>query len=130
MEKASPIKIFIVDNHSFIRETMTRLINIQPDMKVVAEAPDGQQAVIFYDHVAPDVTLMDLSMPGMNGIQAIHAIKQKHPKARFILLSAYDFPEDIQRSSHAGAAAYLLKDTTREELIRIIRQVHQGLNFL
>ena len=130
MAEAQPIRIFIVDNHSFIREAMTRLIHTQPDMKVVAEAPNGKEAVTSFEKVAPDITLMDLSMPVMNGIEAVHAIKKTHPDARFIMLSAYDFPEDIQNSLQAGAAAYLLKDTAREKLIRMIREVHQGLNFL
>ena len=130
MKEARPIRIFIVDNHSFIREAMSQLINRQPDMRVVAEAPDGQSAVNKYEEVSPDVTLMDLSMPVMNGIDAVHAIKQTHPDARFIIVSAYDFPEDIQKSEQVGAAAYLLKDTARETLIRVIRDVHQGHKFL
>ncbi len=130
MQETKPIRILVVDNHSLVREAMTRLINIQPDMQVVAEAANGQIAVTSYEKIAPDVTLMDLSMPGMNGIDAVHAIRRQHPDARFIMLSAYDFPEDIQKSMQAGAAAYLLKDTAREKLIRVIRDVHQGHTFL
>lgn len=130
MEETKPIRILVVDNHSLVREAMTRLINIQPDMQVVAEAANGQIAVTSYEKIVPDVTLMDLSMPGMNGIDAVHAIRRTHPGARFIMLSAYDFPEDIRNSMQAGAAAYLLKDTAREKLIRVIRDVHQGHTFL
>jgi DNA-binding NarL/FixJ family response regulator len=130
MDEIKPIRILVVDDHSLIREAMTRLINIQPDMQVVAEAANGQVAVNSYGNVDPDVTLMDLSMPGMNGIDAVQTIRKTHPQARFIMLSAYDFPEDIQKSMQAGAAAYLLKDTSREKLIRVIRDVHQGVNFL
>jgi len=130
MQETKPIRVLIVDNHSLVREAMTRLINIQPDMKVVAEAPNGKVALDSYDQISPDVTLMDLSMPIMNGIETVKAIRKSHPGARFIILSAYDFPEDIQNSLQAGAVAYLLKDTTRDKLIRVIREVHQGHTFL
>ncbi len=124
------IKILVVDNHNHIREAMSRLLNIQPDMQVVGEASNGKLAVDTFDRCAPDVTLMDLSMPVMNGIDAIKTIRKAHPDARVIILSAYDFPEDIQNSVQAGAAAYLLKDTTRDKLVRVIREVHQGHTFL
>lgn len=130
MQETKPIRVLIVDNHSFVREAMTRLINIQPDMKVVGEASNGKIAFDSYEEISPDVTLMDLSMPVMNGIEAVKAIRKNHPGARFIILSAYDFPEDIQNSLQAGAVAYLLKDTTRDKLIRVIREVHQGHTFL
>ena len=130
MQETKTIRILVVDDHSLIREAMTRLINTQPDMEVVAEAANGQIAVTSYDKICPDVTLMDLSMPGMNGIDAIQTIRKNHPDARFIMLSAYDFPEDIEKSMKAGAAAYLLKDTERETLIRMIRDVFEGHNFL
>jgi DNA-binding NarL/FixJ family response regulator len=130
MQETKPIRVLIVDNHSLVREAMTRLINIQPDMKVVAEASNGKIALDSYEEISPDVTLMDLSMPVLNGIETVKAIRKNHPDARFIILSAYDFPEDIQKSLQAGAVAYLLKDTTRDKLIRVIREVHQGHTFL
>jgi two-component system NarL family response regulator len=123
------IRVFLVDNHHFVREAMARIINNQPDMAVVAEAENGRIAVEKYKEVKPDVTLMDISMPEMDGIEAMTNIRQSHPAARFIVLSAYDFPEDIQGSFLAGAKAYLLKDTSRDELLRIIRAVHNGENF-
>ena len=125
-----PIRILVVDNHRQVREAMAGLINTQPDMRVVAEAADGDLAVDSFEQVIPDITLMDVSMPRMNGHDAVQAIRKNHPGARFIMLSAYDFPDDIQKSSRAGAAAYLLKDTAREKLIRVIREVHQGQTFL
>src|SRR4026207_469559 len=130
MADGKPIRILIVDNHSLVREAMYRLINIQSDMEVVGEAANGKVAVDSYENFSPDVTLMDLSMPVMNGIDAVRTIRQQHPDARFIILSAYDFPEDIQKSTQAGAVAYLLKDTAREKLVRVIRDVHQGQKFL
>jgi DNA-binding NarL/FixJ family response regulator len=130
MADGKPIRILIVDNHSLVREAMSRLINIQSDMEVVGEAANGKVAVDSYENFSPDVTLMDLSMPVMNGIDAVRTIRQQHPDARFIILSAYDFPEDIQKSTQAGAVAYLLKDTAREKLVRVIRDVHQGQKFL
>jgi len=130
MTNGKPIRILIVDNHSLVREAMTRLINIQSDMEVVAEAANGKMAVDTFENTSPDVTLMDLSMPVMNGIDAVRTIRQNHPDARVIMLSAYDFPEDIHKSTIAGASAYLLKDTARDKLIRVIRDVHQGQKFL
>ena len=130
MNQQKPIRILVVDDHKLVREAMAGLINIQPDMKVVAEASDGDVAVHSFSALEPDVVLMDVSMPRMNGVDAVQAIKKKHPAARFIMLSAYDFPEDLQRSVKAGAAAYLLKDTAREKLVRVIREVHNGATFL
>ncbi len=129
-QDGKPIRILIVDNHSLVREAMTRLINIQSDMEVVGEAVNGKMAVDTFENISPDVTLMDLSMPVMSGIEAVRTIRKNHPDARFIILSAYDFPEDIQKSTQAGAVAYLLKDTARDKLVRVIREVHQGQRFL
>jgi len=130
MPDGKPIRILVVDNHSLVREAMTRLINIQSDMEVVGEAVNGKMAVENFEQFSPDVTLMDLSMPVMNGVDAVRTIRENHPDARFIMLSAYDFPEDIQKSTQAGAVAYLLKDTARDKLVRVIRDVHQGHKFL
>lgn len=124
-----PIRIFLVDNHHFVREAMARIINNQPDMKVIAEAENGRIAVEKYPAVRPDVTLMDLSMPELDGIQAMTEIRKSDPAAKFVVLSSYDFAEDIQGSFDAGAKAYLLKDTARDKLIEIIRAVHDGQTF-
>jgi len=129
-EAGKAIRILVVDNHSLVREAMTRLINIQSDMEVVGEAVNGKMAVDTFENISPDVTLMDLSMPVMNGVESVRTIRKNHPDARFIMLSAYDFPEDIQKSTQAGAVAYLLKDTARDKLVRVIREVHQGQKFL
>jgi two-component system NarL family response regulator len=99
-------------------------------MKVVAEAEDGKNAVDLYGQVQPDVTLMDLNMPEMDGIQAMITIRRSHPDARLIVLSSSDSPKDMQDSSRAGASAYVLKDTKRDKLLSIIRDVFAGQRFL
>lgn len=130
MPTKGQIRVFLVDDHRFVRQAITRIINGQPDMKVVAEAEDGKAAVDLYGQVLPDITLMDLNMPEMDGIQAMITIRQSFPEARMIVLSSSDSPKDIQDSSRAGALAYILKDTKRDKLLSIIRDVHAGQRFL
>jgi len=109
-----------------MREGIARIVGVQPDMKVVAQASDGEQAVEQFLRCRPDVTLMDLEMPTMDGIQAIHAIRQRHPDARIVVLTMYHGDEDIHRAIAAGAMGYLLKDTLPDDLVRVIRDVHSG----
>ncbi|MGI5819448.1 MAG: response regulator [Armatimonadota bacterium] len=125
MEKTSPIRILIADDHPVVREGLVALINHRSDMTVVAEASNGREAVAaFLDH-HPDVTLMDLRMPEMDGADAIAAIRERAPSARVIVLTTYD-DADIQRSLRAGAKAYILKDAGRDELLACIRTVYEG----
>jgi DNA-binding NarL/FixJ family response regulator len=130
MPTKGQIRVFLVDDHRFVRQAISRIINGQPDMKVVAEAEDGKNAVDLYGQVLPDVTLMDLNMPEMDGIQAMITIRRSHPEARLIVLSSSDSPKDMQDSSRAGARAYVLKDTKRDKLLSIIRDVFAGQRFL
>jgi two-component system NarL family response regulator len=130
MPTKGQIRVLLVDDHRFVRQAISRIINGQPDMKVVAEAEDGKIAVDLYGQVLPDVTLMDLNMPEMDGIQAMITIRRSHPEARLIVLSSSDSPTDMQDSSRAGASAYILKDTKRDKLLSIIRDVFAGQRFL
>lgn len=116
----------VVDDHLIWREGVTAIINRRPDMEVVAEAADGREAVELFNRHNPDVTLMDLRLPGMSGIDAITAIRKSSAGARFIVLTTYDGDEDIYRALQAGAQAYLLKDVFRDDLIEAIRAVHAG----
>ena len=126
MQKTSPIRILIADDHPVVREGLVALITRREDMIVVAEASNGWELVAEFLHHRPDVTLVDLRMPEMDGVDAIAAIRERAPSARVIVLTTYDDDEDIQRSLRAGAKAYILKDTPREELMECIRAVHEG----
>ena len=109
-----------------MRIGLVALIKSQPGMDVIAEASDGEEAIEVYDDVLPDIVLMDLRMPGMGGVEAILAIRKKHPEARVIVLSTYDLDEDIHRAIQSGAKSYLLKDMPTEEIASSIRWVHSG----
>lgn len=124
------IKILLADDHFVVRMGLSTLINTQQDMSVVAEATNGKQAVEMFRAHNPDVTLMDLRMPEMNGIDAIMAIRDGAPDARIIVLTTYDGDEDIYRAFQGGARAYLLKDMHHDELLSAIRAVHQGQRFV
>jgi DNA-binding NarL/FixJ family response regulator len=127
MKETTPIRILIVDDHPIVREGLAAIIERQPDMTVVAEAGNGRQAIELFRQHTPDLTLMDLRLPMMSGVEAIVAIREKHPDARIIVLTTYDGDEDIHRALQAGAQGYLLKDMFREELLEAVRTVHAGL---
>ena len=121
-----PIRIMIVDDHLVVRAGLVALVGRRPDMSVVAAAGNGREAVELFEQHRPDVTLMDLRMPEMDGVAAIQAIRAAHPRARFVLLTTFDTDADISRGIRAGAMAYLLKDAPREVLMDTIRAVHAG----
>jgi two-component system NarL family response regulator len=121
------IRVMVVDDQGVVRQGFVALINTVPDMRVIVEATTGPQAVELYRQHRPDVTLMDLRMPGGGGVEAITAIRREFPDARIIVLTTYDGDEDIYRSLQAGAQGYLLKDVFFEELEDAIRSVHAGL---
>jgi DNA-binding NarL/FixJ family response regulator len=120
------IRILCVDDHAVVREGITLKINLQPDMTVVAAVATGEQGVSAFAKERPDVTLMDLQLPGMSGLEAIHAIRRIDPEARIVVLTMYHGEEDIYRAMQAGAATYLLKGTLSDDLVRIVREVHAG----
>jgi two-component system NarL family response regulator len=126
MSKESPIRILIADDHPIVREGLAMILERRDDMTVVAEAGNGQEAVDLFRAHRPDVILMDLNMPVMDGVTAITRIREEHPAARVIVLTTFDGDEDIYRGIQAGARAYLLKDAPRENLLEAIRAVHAG----
>jgi DNA-binding NarL/FixJ family response regulator len=122
----NPIKIMVIDDQAVVRQGFVALINTVSDMVVVAEGTNGQQAIELYRLHRPDVTLIDLRMPQLGGVEAIVAIRKEFRDARLIVLTTYDGDEDIYRSLQAGAQGYLLKDMFFEELEDAIRKVHAG----
>lgn len=123
---AEKITILVVDDHHVVRQGLVALLKTVPDMHVVAEAADGGEAVELYRRHKPDVTLMDLRLPTVGGVQAIQQIRSEFPAARIIVLTTYDGDEDIYRALQAGAKAYLLKGMSIDELISAIHAVHAG----
>src|SRR4051794_14790044 len=124
------IRIMVIDDQAVVRQGFVALVNTVADMVVVAEGTDGQQAVDLYKLHRPDVTLMDLRMPKMGGVEAISAIRKEFRDARLIVLTTYDGDEDIYRSLQAGAQGYLLKDAFFEELEDAIRKVYAGSRWI
>jgi len=124
------IRILIADDHTVVRDGLAAILRQQADMDVVAEIGDGRQAVEQWKKHRPDVTLMDLRMPALDGVNAIYEIRAAEPNARIIILTTFDGDEDIYRGMRAGAKSYLLKDARREELFQCIREVHAGRTFL
>jgi DNA-binding NarL/FixJ family response regulator len=124
------IRILITDDHPVVREGLAGMLAGQPDFEVVGMAADGSTAVRLHQELSPDVTLMDLRMPGLDGVGAIDAIKAQQPKANILVLTTYDSDADILRAIEAGATGYLLKDAPREELFRAIRAAATGESVL
>lgn len=120
------IRVLTVDDHPLMMAGIAGEINAQPDMRVVAEATDGVQGVAYFRQHRPDVTLMDIRMPNLNGLDAVFAIRQEFPAARIVVLTMVDGDIHALRAFKAGAAGYLLKNTLRKDLIETIRLVHSG----
>jgi RNA polymerase sigma factor (sigma-70 family) len=122
----SRIRVLCVDDHRIVREGIGLIIARQPDMEVVGSAATGEEAVLLFRRERPDVTLMDLQLPAMSGLDAIRSIRREDAEARIIVLTMYQGDEDIHRALSAGATTYLLKDTLSDDLIRFVREVHAG----
>lgn len=122
----APIRVLCIDDHRLMRVGVSKIVDVQPDMKVVAEASNGEMAVAQFVASRPDITLMDLQLPVMNGPEAIRRIRQIDSAAKIIVLTMYHGDEDIHRAFEAGAMAYVLKDSISDDLIDVIREVHAG----
>ena len=125
-----PITLLIAEDHGIVRQAIVSILEIQDDITVVAEARDGLEAVELYQTHRPDVTLMDLRMPNMEGVDAIKRIRESNPNAQIVILTTYDTDEDIYRGLQAGARGYVLKDADFEDLVKAVRTVHRGQRYL
>jgi two-component system, NarL family, response regulator len=123
---SAPIRVLAVDDHPVVREGVAGLVRVQPDMTLVAEAANGREAIQQFRTHRPDVTLMDLQMPEMNGLDTLIAIRTEFPEAKIIMLTTYEGDVHILRALKAGAQGYLLKSTLHSDLLRTIRAVHAG----
>jgi DNA-binding NarL/FixJ family response regulator len=129
-EKNRQIRVLIADDHPVVREGLTTLLNRQPEITVVAEASHGREAVELFREHRPDIALIDLRMPELDGVGTIAAILAEEKTARLIVLTTYDGDEDISRALRTGAKAYLLKDVPRQDLITCVRAVYCGGTYL
>jgi DNA-binding NarL/FixJ family response regulator len=125
-----PIRILVVDDHPILREGVALILEDRSDMVVVGEARDGVEAIVRFRELQPDITLMDLQMPGMSGLDAIKAIRAEQPNARIVVLTTYDGDVQAVRALKAGAMGYLLKSSLRTEMLDAIREVHEGRRYL
>ena len=121
------VRVLCVDDHQLVLDGLALIIGAQPDLEVVGTGRRGDEALALFRRHRPDVTLMDLQLPGMSGLEAIRAIRAEDHNARIIVVTMYQGDEDIFRALQAGATMYLLKDTLSSELVRAIREVHSGL---
>jgi len=126
----TPIRILIADDHAVVREGLRALIEAKPDMELVGEAEDGVEAVLLARSLKPDVILLDLLMPRMDGIEAIGEIKKENPNARILVLTSFAGDDKVFPAIKAGALGYLLKDSPSQALIQAIREVHHGKSSL
>ena len=124
------IRVMVVDDHALVRQGVTAVVDREPDLSVVGEAGTGEEAVERYRALVPDVTVMDLGLPGIDGVLAMTRIRAEFPRSRFIALTVYEGDEDIHRALEAGAQAYLLKNVVPAQLVDTFRAVHAGLRRL
>jgi len=130
MNKSEKVKVLVVDDHPLMRLGVSTMIDAQQDMRVVAQAGTGEDAIELHRQHKPDVTLMDLRLPGISGVEAIRVIREGNARARFVVLTTYGGDEDIHRALAAGAQGYLIKGMSNEALIEALRRVHAGARFL
>lgn len=124
------IKVLVVEDHSVVREGIVSVLNRQKGIEVIAEAKNGKEAITLHATHQPDITLMDLRMPQVEGLEAVIQIRTATPTARIVILTTYDTDEDIYQCLQAGARGYLLKDATAAELAQAVRKVHAGKRFI
>jgi len=128
--KKTVIRLLVVDDHFFVRMGLTGSLNAEQDIRVVAEADNGTQAVKMFREHKPDVVIMDGRLPGMSGVETLTALRREFPNARVLMLSVDEGEEDVYRAMQAGAAGYLPKSSQLQELLRAIRTIHAGHQFL
>jgi DNA-binding NarL/FixJ family response regulator len=130
MVNGDKIKVMVVDDHPLMRVGVASIVNARSDMTVVAQAGSGEEAVALFSKHRPDVTLMDLRLPGMSGVDSIRSIRAAHPRARFVVLTTYEGDADIHRALEAGAQGYVIKGMPYQTLVEALQRVHQGGRFL
>src|ERR1041385_1746732 len=126
MSTTTPIRVLSIDDHPILSEGIATMINSQPDMQLVASASTGKSGILTHREIRPDVTLMDLRLPDMSGIDAMLSIRSEFPDAKIVLLTMFAGDVEIQRALHAGAHAYLLKSMPPDQMLETIRQSHLG----
>ena len=119
------IRVILADDHPVVRDGLAAIVNQQPDMQVIAEAGDGEEAIKLYEQHLPDVMVLDLRMPKRDGVQVVQSVLERHPKACMLIMTTFDGDEDIFRSLSQGAKGYILKDAPRTEILTAIRAVSQ-----
>ncbi len=124
------IRVLVVEDHHVVRQGLVALLNVVDGLEVVGEAADGVEAISQFRKHLPAITLIDLRLPRLSGVEVIQRVRMETPQARFIVLTTYDGDEDIYRALQAGARAYLLKGMTSDELIDTIRTVHAGKSYI
>jgi two-component system NarL family response regulator len=130
MTNSKPIRILVVDDHFMVRMGLSASLNVEPDMEVVAEAANGEDALRAYREHRPSLVLMDLRLPGMSGTDCTAAIILEFPDASILMLSTHSGEEEIFRAMQAGARGYVVKNIIREELLRAVREVHEGRQYV
>jgi DNA-binding NarL/FixJ family response regulator len=130
MNNIEKIKIMVVDDHPLMRIGVASIVNARTDMTVVAQTGSGEEAVTLFGKHKPDVTLMDLRLPGMSGVDAIRAIRATHQRARFVVLTTYEGDADIHQALEAGAQGYVIKGMPYQTLVDALHRVHRGGRFL
>lgn len=124
------IHVFVVDDHAVVREGLRMLLELQPDMRVIGDAPNGREAVRLAQRQCPDVIVMDVMMPDLNGIEATRQLRTVCPTARVVILSMYEGVEYVARALGAGAVGYVLKEASSAELMNAVRSAHAGLRYI
>ena len=130
MKLAAPLRLLLADDHLVVRAGLAAVLKFDPRFLVVAEAADGQAAITAHHEHQPDITLMDVRMPTLDGIEAVRRIRAQSPGARILMLTTYDAEEDIRRAMDAGASGYLLKDSSQDDFITALLAVHRGEKWL
>jgi len=129
-EQTTRLKVLVVDDHPLMRVGISAIIEASADMTAVAQAGSGEEAIVLFEKHQPDITLIDLRLPVMSGVEVIRSIRQRHPRAKFVVLTTYEGDEDIHQALEAGALGYVIKGMPHEALISALRRVHAGGRYL